>query len=162
MLKNVCLCFHWILVRAVKCCHVLFMWYMENNLIGCYADMSLDSPQMHTAVASYWKLCTCQSFISLMITAYSLLHLTARSDHNTPSAMLSRIARFMGPTWGQSGADRTQVGPMLAPWTLLCRVCPVCYHWRTGTDSISQFGNIPRFISQEHLLSTMEFPILLR
>ena len=25
----------------------------------------------------------------------------------------------MGPTWGPSGADRTQVGPMLAPWTLL-------------------------------------------
>ena len=23
-------------------------------------------------------------------------------------------ARFMGPTWGPSGADRTQVGPMLA------------------------------------------------
>ena len=25
----------------------------------------------------------------------------------------------MGPTWGPSGADRTQVGPMLAPWTFL-------------------------------------------
>ena len=25
----------------------------------------------------------------------------------------------MGPIWGPSGADRTQVGPMLAPWTLL-------------------------------------------
>ena len=31
----------------------------------------------------------------------------------------SQIARFMGPTWGPPGADRTQVGPMLAPWTLL-------------------------------------------
>ena len=30
-----------------------------------------------------------------------------------------QIARFMGPTWGPSGADRTQVGPMLAPWILL-------------------------------------------
>ena len=29
------------------------------------------------------------------------------------------IARFMGPTWGLPGADRTQVGPMLAPWSLL-------------------------------------------
>ena len=28
------------------------------------------------------------------------------------------IARFMGSTWGSPGADRTQVGPMLAPWTL--------------------------------------------
>ena len=32
---------------------------------------------------------------------------------------LSLIARFMGPTWGPSEADRTQVGPMLAPWILL-------------------------------------------
>ena len=29
------------------------------------------------------------------------------------------IARFMGPTWGPPGADRTQVAPLLAPWTLL-------------------------------------------
>ena len=28
------------------------------------------------------------------------------------------IARFMGPIWGPYGADRTQVGPMLAPWIL--------------------------------------------
>ena len=28
--------------------------------------------------------------------------------------VISLIARFMGPTWGPSGADRTQVGPMLA------------------------------------------------
>ena len=29
------------------------------------------------------------------------------------------IARFMGATWVPSWADRTQVGPMLAPWTFL-------------------------------------------
>ena len=29
------------------------------------------------------------------------------------------IVKFMVTTWGPSGADRTQVGPMLAPWTLL-------------------------------------------
>ena len=46
------------------------------------------------------------------------------------------IARFMGPTWGPSGADRTQVGPMLVPWTLLsgkltyCNVrCEYHHHW---------------------------------
>ena len=33
--------------------------------------------------------------------------------------ILPLIARFMGPTWGPAGTDRTQVGPMLAPWTLL-------------------------------------------
>ena len=29
------------------------------------------------------------------------------------------ITRFMGPLWGPPGADMTQVGPVLAPWTLL-------------------------------------------
>ena len=31
----------------------------------------------------------------------------------------SLIARFMVPTWGPPGADKTQVGPMLAAWSLL-------------------------------------------
>ena len=35
----------------------------------------------------------------------------------------SLIARFMGPTWCPSGADRTDVGPMLAPWNLLSGIC---------------------------------------
>ena len=35
--------------------------------------------------------------------------------------MTALIAKFMGSTWGPSRADRTQVGPMLAPCTLLSR-----------------------------------------
>ena len=31
---------------------------------------------------------------------------------------LTLIARLIGPTWGPSGADRTQMVPLLAPWTL--------------------------------------------
>ena len=31
----------------------------------------------------------------------------------------SQIAKFMGPTWGPPGSCRPQVGPMLAPWSLL-------------------------------------------
>ena len=36
-----------------------------------------------------------------------------------PGVTWTLIARIMGPTWGPSGADRIQVGPMLAPWTVL-------------------------------------------
>ena len=43
----------------------------------------------------------------------------AISKYRGYSVMVTLIARFMGPTWGPSGTDRTQVGPMLAPWTLL-------------------------------------------
>ena len=38
----------------------------------------------------------------------------------------TQIARLMGPTWGPSGTDRTQLGPMLAPSTLLSGYVSVC------------------------------------
>ena len=47
-----------------------------------------------------------------------LCYNSVRQTHRGRSSM-PPITRFMGPTWGPSGADRTQVGPMLAPWTLL-------------------------------------------
>ena len=31
----------------------------------------------------------------------------------------TQIAKFMGPAWGPPGSCRPQMGPMLAPWTLL-------------------------------------------
>ena len=31
----------------------------------------------------------------------------------------SQIASFLGPAWGPAGFSRSQIGPMLAPWTLL-------------------------------------------
>ena len=39
----------------------------------------------------------------------------------------SLIAMFMGPTWNPSGADRTQVGPMRAPRTLLSGMANQCF-----------------------------------
>ena len=36
----------------------------------------------------------------------------------------------MRPTWGPSGADRTQVGPMLATWTLLTGVLSILLPYR--------------------------------
>ena len=35
----------------------------------------------------------------------------------------SQIARFMGPSWGPPGTCWPQMGPMLAPWTLLSGFC---------------------------------------
>ena len=37
---------------------------------------------------------------------------------NTKLFSTAQIVRFIGSTWGPPGADRTQVGPVLAPWTL--------------------------------------------
>ena len=41
------------------------------------------------------------------------------------SCCTTLIARFVGPTWGPSGADRTQVGPMSAPWTSMFALEPL-------------------------------------
>ena len=43
---------------------------------------------------------------------------------------LTLIVRFLGPTWGPSGTDRTQEGLMLALWTLLSGITPIftCKH----------------------------------
>ena len=36
-----------------------------------------------------------------------------------PIDMVTKIASFMVPTWGPPGSCRPQMGPMLAPWTML-------------------------------------------
>ena len=46
-----------------------------------------------------------------------------KTPHILPLTKVSLIARFMGPTWGLPGARRTQVRPMLVPWTLLSGIC---------------------------------------
>ena len=43
------------------------------------------------------------------------------------------IAKFREPTWGPSGADRTQVDPMLAQWTLLSGAIITVWHLFTNT-----------------------------
>ena len=77
------------------------------------------------------------------------------------------IARFMRPTWGPSGADRTQVGPMFASWTLLSGVvywfhpvsppfCPSILPSICGGNGIHSISSriLAGSISLLHILST--------
>ena len=57
---------------------------------------------------------------------------------------ITLIARFMGPTWGPSGADRTQVGPMLVPWILLS-----CYLGIWTNDGLSLWWHMLSLIHNE-------------
>ena len=52
---------------------------------------------------------------------------TLDESSSTGQIMSSLIAWYMGPTWGQTGANRTQVGPMLVPWSLLSGIL-LCYN----------------------------------
>ena len=45
----------------------------------------------------------------------------------------TQIAMFMGPTWGPPGSCRPQMGPMLAPWTLLSGYVSIWLHCATMT-----------------------------
>ena len=51
--------------------------------------------------------------------------------------IISQIARFMGPTWGPPGSCRPQMGPMLAPRTLLSGILPNA----TSKNSLSCHGD---------------------
>ena len=57
---------------------------------------------------------------------------------------VSPIARFIGPTCGTSGADRTQVGPMLAPWTLLSG--DVSLTTSQGKASVKRISKLANFL----------------
>ena len=54
------------------------------------------------------------------------------------SMVTSLIARFMGLTWGPSGVRRTQVGPMLAPWTLLSGLF-IIVHWEPNSSKTAKY-----------------------
>ena len=45
-----------------------------------------------------------------------------------------QIAKFTGTTWGPPGSWRSQMGPMLAPWTLLSGAATLDPMWVIGVD----------------------------
>ena len=63
----------------------------------------------------------------------------------------SLITKFMGPRWGPSWADRTQVGPMLAPMN--CAIWVFSYHnWWCNNKSRFHY-----FYDQLHWYSSKYF-----
>ena len=105
--------------------------YQISSFICCWNCPPQQIKMLHSCIsaimcrkagANYgylsWNQCPCMAFVNdnhLLKGGKNLCDMHALSQ----SSVVSLIARFMGPTWGLSGADRTQVGPMLAPWTLL-------------------------------------------
>ena len=56
------------------------------------------------------------------------------------SVQQTQIAKFMGPTWGPPGSCRPQMGPMLAPWTLLSG--EACYQLQISQCFLSQSSQV--------------------
>ena len=51
----------------------------------------------------------------------------------------SEIARFMRLTWGSPGPCRPQMGPTLAPWTLLSRFQCILLEGQVGGEKVASF-----------------------
>ena len=51
----------------------------------------------------------------------------------------SHVARFMGPTWVPPGSYQPQMGPMLAPWTLLSGMVQNNMIWNGAMQSINPY-----------------------
>ena len=101
-----------------------------NKCQEVYVRDDLDWEVFH--VASYFNTLAMFPVVVYIIVLNCWKHLLNMADRiracvshvdYLPIRILNKItpliARFMEPTWGPLGADRTQVGPMLAPWTLL-------------------------------------------
>ena len=107
--------------------HVRCTWYvLEEYVKLCVWMIDLCGWQ-----AKKWGLWNCLSFNAtcahsrspasseagwLPLAACGHLGKPVLASHNNKGP---QITRFMGPTWGPPGTCRSQMGPMLAPWTLL-------------------------------------------
>ena len=71
--------------------------------------------QRHKTPIVYGTLAPFWTFHQMQKRIYRILALNAHivMPYTTPDS------KVHGPIWGPPGADRTQVGPVLAPWTLL-------------------------------------------
>ena len=70
-------------------------------------------------------------------------------------SLYSQITKFMGLTWGPPGSCRPQMGPMLAPWTLLSGlIClgDVWYHCLNPLHATLFIGNTKMYLQLISLL----------
>ena len=99
---------------------------------------------LETPSCSLWRHCNGIRYL-LYITRYSKGHgdkndriVAALFKYNITAFAQSNGIKFMGPTWVPPWSCRLQMGPMLAPWTLLSRM-PWCIQVR-HVPSITHCG----------------------
>ena len=122
---NILRCFYFASIVRWRHKYRSLRWIIYNHLVATDSVQ----PSLHKHIRT--------AYMPLFISKWKCMFKTAL------------IARFMGPARGPSGADRTQVGPMLAPWTLLsgcfrlsvtnnsnCKIYPIYPMMLTKTKSI--------------------------
>ena len=95
-IKTRCLFVVWLEIMLQSSC-----WWIETSWGPCHVTVK-STPICANNESGY------DTIYLLKIFTFS------KCSRETP-----QIAKFIGPTWGPPGSSRPQVGPMLAPWTLL-------------------------------------------
>ena len=126
---------HWI--RIYTCVHSSScIWVLLNNTfnINIWNILLVWLPLWWKMVNSHWMRnllssdCFLINLLKEYLTLYGSLHYWETHYKLIRSKAFvvfqgppvrAQIAKFMGPTWDPPGSCRPQVGPMLAPWSLL-------------------------------------------
>ena len=88
--------------------------FSQVSIGAVFLNQSKEFPGAHCSnILTHWYPLTQWCGKSLLVCVWRMIL------ELKPRWKSTLIARFMGPTWGLPGADRTQVGPMWASWTLL-------------------------------------------
>ena len=118
--------------RCQICDYTLCVY--NNGIFFSYLQLKLHKTQEMQDVLSLCGLCRSYHFNDIILTHWSLnkmaviLLMPYLSAFSCEIQIISlpfirqnstQIARFMGPTWDRTWSCRSQMGPMLAPWTLL-------------------------------------------
>ena len=107
--------------KNILCLALFFLGYANSSSWFCGISLHLYFTNTEAFVmVLYWPSA---NEITLKIKGKSIwITITSNTKARTMCifpGMYSQIAKFMGPTWGPPGSCRPQMGPMLAPWTLL-------------------------------------------
>ena len=87
-------------------CYVVWYqwcWYYWYQHVSCCSMFKCDI----CPFVCYFKYHKCSAVVVVVLYVKPLKNKT------------TQIVKSMGPTWGPPGSCRAQMGPMLAPWTLL-------------------------------------------
>ena len=98
-----------------------------ESLSHLWKESCLLSDRNHFVVPGHQHIKDIYIHIYVYIYMYNQIQSWTSSSSGVKRAecllIICQIEKFMGLTWGPPGADRTQVGPMLAPSTLLSGIC---------------------------------------
>ena len=98
------------------------MWQNMETLIKAFKPLPWWSPvlDVNVLVIATYEINLSQILMLLEIQIFSFFKSALSSHaHIMAETQWPQIAKIMGLTWDPPGSCRPQMGPMLAPWTLL-------------------------------------------